>query len=112
METDYSGKYLPYTPKVTYNLGVQYRASQGFFARADILGTDKFYGDIANTLEQDAYYTSNIRLGYEFKSFDVTLSMENIFDEEYLTYMNGSASNGIGTDGPGRTVTLGVKYRF
>ena len=112
VETDYSGTNLPYAPRYTYNFGAEYRALNGFYARADILGSDKFYGDIANTLEQRAYATVNLRTGYELKNFDVYLSLDNAFDEEYLTYMNGRAANAIGTDGGPQTITVGVNYKF
>ncbi|QTA92561.1 TonB-dependent receptor [Desulfonema magnum] len=113
IENDYEDKYLPYAPEYTYNLGIQYRSANGLLCRADLLGTDRYYGDIGNLSEQDAYQTVNLRLGYEKESFDFYLWAENLFDEEYLTYVAPFDKNShVGFDGPPRTLGATLTYRF
>ena len=113
VQKDYEGNYLQYAPKYTYNLGVQYRHESGFFGRADLLGTDKFYGNYANTAEQEAYETVNVRLGYEREHLDLILWARNLFDKEYLTYVTpGGAGYDVGLDGPPQTFGATVTYRF
>ena len=112
-EKDYSGNALPYAPKYTYNAGVQFRGQSGFFCRADIMGSGKFYGDAENTASQSSYQTMNLRLGYEEERFDLYLWARNLFDEEYLTYVSpyGSTAN-IGLDGEPLTVGVTLVMRF
>ena len=113
VQKDYEGNYLQYAPKYTYNLGVQYRHESGFFGRADLFGTDKFYGNYANTAEQEAYETVNVRLGYEREHLDLILWARNLFDKEYLTYVTpGGAGYDVGLDGPPQTFGATVTYRF
>lgn len=113
VENDYKDKYLPYAPQYTYNLGIQYRSAKGGFCRVDFLGTDQYFGDIANTSCQDAYETVNLRLGYETEAFDVYLFADNLFNEEYLTYVAPfDKVSDVGLDGAPRTVGATVVYRF
>ena len=112
IERDYEGKELPYAPRYTFNLGVQYRHVSGLFGRVDYLGTDRFYGDSANTSRQDAYETLNLKLGYEQDRFDVYVWVKNAFDEEYLTYVAPYGAYSIGLDGEPRIFGLTVNVRF
>ena len=113
VEKDYEGNDLPYAPKYTYNAGVQFRGRSGFFCRADILGSGKFYGDAENTASQSSYQTMNLRLGYEEERFDLYLWARNLFDEEYLTYVSPYGNAGdIGLDGEPLTVGLSLVLRF
>jgi iron complex outermembrane receptor protein len=112
IEKDYEDNDLPYAPHYTYNAGIQYRTSNGFFGRADLFGTDRFYGDSANASKQDAYQTVNLRIGYEGRHFDCYLWAENIFDEDYLTYVAPYGGNTIGLDGAPMTFGLTLTYRF
>ena len=111
-EIDYQDKYLPYAPEYTYNLGVQYRWSNGLLARADLLGTGKFFGDAANASRQDAYETVNLRLGYEGKDVDISFWAENIFDKEYLTFVYPYGAYTVGLDGAPLTFGAAATYRF
>ena len=112
VQNDYKDNYLPYAPRYTYNLGVQYRHPRGFLGRVDLMGTDKFYGDYANTAEQGAYETVNLRLGYERENLDFILWAKNIFDREYLSYVFPYGSYNGGVDAPPQTFGVTVTYRF
>lgn len=111
VQKDYKNNYLPYAPQYTYNLGVQYRHPSGFLGRVDFLGKDKFYGNYANTAEQKAYQTVNLRLGLEGEHFDFILWGKNVFDEEYVTYVAPYGYD-VGVDGPPQTFGATVTYRF
>ncbi len=113
VEYDYEDNYLPYAPKYTCNAGVQYRHATGFFCRADFLATGRFYGDSENRSIQKAYQTVNVRAGYEKESFDVYLWSENLFDEEYLTYVAPyDDQSDVGLDGAPRTIGVALAFRF
>ncbi|WDP91981.1 MAG: TonB-dependent receptor [Desulfobacter sp.] len=112
VEKDYSGNYLTYAPKYTYNLGIQYRSPSGLFGRADLLGTGPFYGDAANSARQDAYEILNLRLGYEWDNFEFTLWGKNILDREYETFVAPFLNSVIGIDGPARSIGATLTYSF
>ncbi|MCP4118635.1 MAG: TonB-dependent receptor [Desulfobacteraceae bacterium] len=112
IENDYNGKDLPYAPRFNYNVGIQYRSGSGYFCRADLFGTDRFYGDPGNTAEQESYQTVNLRIGYEGDHYDVYLWADNVFDEEYLTYVSPYDKHTIGLDGAPGTFGIKVNYRF
>lgn len=112
VRNDYTHNDLPYAPKFTYSLTAQYRFPLGVFMRAELYGSDRFYGDYGNTAKQDAYEIVNLRLGYETEHYDVVLWGENVFDEEYLTYVTPYGSYNIGVDGAPCVVGVTLRYRF
>jgi iron complex outermembrane receptor protein len=80
---NYDGKYNPFAPKYNFNLALQYDGDSGYFARVDISGYGKTYFDEANKYYQEAYELVNAKLGYETKSYEVSLYGKNIFDKEH-----------------------------
>ena len=112
LKKNYSGNYLPYAPKHKCNCGVQYRTYQGWFARADWFGTGKFYGDAANLSEQDAYQTVNVRIGYETRHFDLYVYADNIFNEEYLTFVYPYNDYAVGLDGEPQILGAMLNLRY
>ncbi len=80
---DYSGNYNPYAPKYNFNIGLQYRANNGFYGRVDVNGYGKTFYDKENIYAKDAYELVNLKVGYELDKFDVYLYANNLFDEKY-----------------------------
>lgn len=80
---DYSGNYNPLSPKYNFNLGAQYRANNGLYARVDFNGYGKTYFDKANTNSQKAYELVNTKIGYETNDFDIYFYVNNLFDKNY-----------------------------
>ena len=109
---DLEGNYLPYAPKYTYNAGIQYRAENGFMGRVDLFGTGQFYGDAANSCEQEAYQLVNLRVGYEKENWEAYVWSKNLFDQEYLTWFQPNGSNLYAMDAPPLTFGVTVGYRF
>lgn len=107
-----AGNHLIYAPEYTYNIGMQYYHRTGVFGRIDLLGTGPFYGDAANTARQDGYETVNLRLGYEWEHFQVSIWGENIFDRHYATMINPFLNTITGVDGPPRNFGVSLTYRF
>ncbi|WP_197282083.1 TonB-dependent receptor [Dethiosulfatarculus sandiegensis] len=83
---DYQGNRNPYAPDYNYNLGAQYRASCGIFARVDLIGYGKMYFDKTNTYSREAFEIVNAKIGYEMENFDIYLYGKNVFDQEYNSY--------------------------
>ena len=107
---DFSGNTNVYAPKYNYNLGIQYRANQGYFARADINGYGKTYFNRENTNSKDAYNLVNAKLGYETQNYDIYLYGKNIFDKEHNSV--GLFSMGGVVYSPQREIGIQLAYRF
>jgi len=82
-KADYSGNETTYSSKYNFNLGVTYRAEQGYYASADISGYGDMYIDLANKYKRDAYEIVNAKVGYEQENYDIYLYAKNLFDKEY-----------------------------
>lgn len=80
---DYKHNKLPYAPEYTYNVGGQYRAQNGIYARVDVSGYGKAYFDKENTSYRNAYALVDFKVGYEMEHCDVYLYGKNIFDTEH-----------------------------
>jgi len=109
---NFEGNALPYAPRYTYNLGAHYRTPIGIYVRAELFGTDGFYGEAANLSEQKAYELVSARCGYEWKGVDLCLWMENVFDTEYLTTIKWKKSGIVGLDGPPRSLGVQLTWRY
>ncbi|MCP4117052.1 MAG: TonB-dependent receptor [Desulfobacteraceae bacterium] len=116
--SDFSGNKMPNTPEYTYSAGVQYRHVNGFFGRADLLGTGEMYGNVQNDshVKLDAYELLNLRCGYESESYDIVLWCKNVFDEEFYTssfdYGDPHEAIGVAQNGEPREIGVTVTYRF
>lgn len=107
---DYSGNKNTSAPDYNYNLGIQYRSEQGYFARADVNGYGRTYFDNANENSRDPYNLVNVKIGYETENYDIYLYGKNIFDKEYDSF-NMFNSNGIIYSQP-REIGIQLAYRF
>ncbi|NCD26964.1 MAG: TonB-dependent receptor, partial [Deltaproteobacteria bacterium] len=112
IEKDYKDNFLPNAPRYTYSLGAQYRAENGFFARADLTGSGRFHGDEENLTTQKAYRTVNLRLGYEWDNWGFYLWGKNIFDEEYCTFVTPFEDTTICLDGEPRAIGATLTWNF
>ena len=87
---DYKGKWKPYAPEYTFNIGAMYRTIFGLYLGANIVGQADMYINKENDLKQDAYQLVNAKIGYESENYDIYLYGKNIFDEEYDTPYDGN----------------------
>ncbi|MEM9881258.1 MAG: hypothetical protein AAF862_18480, partial [Pseudomonadota bacterium] len=68
--------------------------------------TDGVFSDFTN-LEPDrtdSYFITNARLGYRYGKAQISVFVENVFNEEFITTQNTQAvniSNGVVSVGPG-----------
>lgn len=110
---DYSGKRLPWAPDLTVNAGLGYYANNGWYGTADVFCAGKQYFDAANTLEDSGYILVNLKTGYRFGRFDLSIWCKNIFDQAYA---RKKVANNMGhtmvEDGAPRTFGLSMNWRF
>lgn len=107
---NYKGNKNPYSPKYTFNLSGSYRASSGFYARADLLGYGKMYLDKANQYSRGAYSIVNTKIGYEFDDLDIYFYGKNILDKEYNS--EGIFSGSYIKYSDPRELGIQLSYRF
>jgi len=107
---NYSGNYNPYAPKYNFNIGMQYRDSRGYFARADFNGYGKTYADKENKYEKKAYELLNLKLGYESDKYDIYLYGKNVFDKEHHT--TGCCNGSMAMLSKPREIGIQLNYRF
>jgi iron complex outermembrane receptor protein len=107
---NYEGNMASYSPEYTFNIGAQYRHSNGFYARVDFIAYDEMYDDYANLYGRDAYQVVNAKIGYETDRFDIYLYGDNIFDEKYdIVGYSGGFYNQYSEPG---AIGLQLNYRF
>ena len=112
----------PYTPKLTYSIGVQYDYDLKpgtISARFDGSYQDKLYTTSENTSwsQIPGYFVGNARLAFktENDTWEAALEIKNLFDKYYWqSVSDASASVGVVTGVPGmpRTWMLSLKRNF
>lgn len=127
---DRSGDTREFTPEITANVGAQYFVPIGDYMEV-VFGLDLAYSDeyfVAATLdpnlEQDSYFKLNgrIALSSQEGNWEVALLLENLTDEEILTFGNRAPLSTTLTGGTAtayyafyeapRNVTLHARYNF
>lgn len=111
------GKRIPYTPKLTSNLGVNYQKG-GFNTLVSMYYVSNQFADAANTVGQNAlgtqgelpsYTTFNWSANYAInKKTKVFGTVNNIFNKRYITSRN---PDGIFAGAP-LNFQLGMSYQF
>ncbi len=98
-----------YSPKYNYNIGLSYRNSDGYFARADISGFSSIYTDKENKNKVPAYNLVDTKIGYETQSYEIHLYAKNLFNKEHN--INGYNSQYVIYSQP-REIGVQLTYRF
>jgi iron complex outermembrane receptor protein len=72
-------------PAVTYNIRVDYQSDTGFFASAEVVGSDTYYESDGFNSDQkrDAFAVVNSSVGYRYENWTLTLWAKNLFDQSY-----------------------------
>lgn len=76
------GNDLPMAPQFTYAAGLNYSSDSGWFANLAVSGSDDYYFDANNLLQQPSHTVVDLGLGYQFDQVSVALVADNVFDEE------------------------------
>lgn len=117
-----AGDRLPLVPPHRVNGGIEVRIGRAWRLSLDAAYVDgqRLRGDEANRHSRlDEYFVANAALEYRYKTFDVFLRLENLFDEEYESYgaFFENVIDGTGVErfmGPGAPFGAfgGVRVRF
>lgn len=89
---DYKGNRVPFIPRHTYSLSINYNKSlyglwiDRFFCTANINGAGSIYWDEANTVRQPLYMTLNGRIGCGIGNITLSLWGQNLTDTDYTVF--------------------------
>jgi len=113
-DEDRSGNQLPYVPKHQYSFFATYRHPSGFKARIQANSWGEYYMDNANTEKYEGYkFVTNLMLGYEFGHFDLSVTVDNLFDKQYAVEVTKDTSGEKDyTPAIPRLIMARLNYRF
>ncbi|MEL6933933.1 MAG: TonB-dependent receptor [Pseudomonadota bacterium] len=102
-----TGTRLPNAPRRTFNITADYEFQNTFngftpFLRGEFSGTSSFTSSAGDTVQVGDYNLLNLRTGLRGDRFDVSLFVENLFDERYELESTGPLVV------PGKPRTFGV----
>jgi iron complex outermembrane recepter protein len=109
------GNQAPYVPKITANLGLQYRfpvgAGMRMLLRGDLVSKGKQYWDPENSTARSTVNLLNLRVALEDAAgkWNLALAAQNVTDEIYNAEF---VSGGFVQPGAPRSVRLDLRYNF
>ncbi|MEM7208899.1 MAG: TonB-dependent receptor [Pseudomonadota bacterium] len=106
MPLDLSGNDLPYAPERTYSAGVRYESDNGIFGHLSVRGSDDYFFDSQNLLEQSSFDVVDFELGYQFKNARLTLWAKNVTEEEIVSRAVSTPNGVVVEDTLPRTIGL------
>lgn len=80
---DIDGREQPFAPRYRYNTGLQYGASAGFFARAEVEGSDAFYFAAGHDGQGEPYELLHLKAGWRGEYWTLTFWGRNVLDKTY-----------------------------
>ncbi len=118
-EADYSGKYVPFVPKHTLNVGGQYTFVLRRTALLDRISLDasyraagRIYWTEDNSVSQPFYGTLNARLSLCKGNGQIDFWVQNLLDKDYTTFYFESLSNGFAQKGDPIRAGIELRCRF
>lgn len=113
---DLSGKRLPYAPRHSGSVGLDYKPFKGAFVRPEVQFQGGGFGGPENDPEQklDARGLINLKLGWAAGGASLYLSGTNLADDNYRTdaYFNLLGNANIAALGVGRVIGAGMDWSF
>ncbi len=82
-DENFNGRKQAHAPDYTFNLGFTYQGDSGWFARADMNGSDGFYFSDSHEQQANSREILNLKLGYQADNWSVYGWGRNVLDEEY-----------------------------
>ena len=114
---DYSGNRIPGTVEQLLFAELDYRHPAGWFGAIDALHVGDQFANNANTVADDAYTLSNLRLGFDASrggaTFSPFIGVNNLFDQAYNSNIRINAFGGrFFEPGPERNIYGGIAVNF
>lgn len=117
-ETDYSGNYLPYVPRFSFNIGGNYSVDinknwlDKIRFHLTYNGFGKHYWKETNVAYQDYYGLLNHRISFDRKNFTLAFWGKNILDNEYNSFYFQALGNSYAQLGKPATMGVDLKFSF
>jgi outer membrane receptor protein involved in Fe transport len=113
---DLSGKRLPYAPRHTGSIALDYKPFKGAFIRPEVQFQGGGFGGPENDPEQklDARGLVNLKLGWAAGGANLYFTGTNLANDNYRTdaYFNQLGNANIASLGVGRVLGAGLDYQF
>ena len=116
VKADYNGKYVPFVPKHTLNIGGEYAitcSSRSIFDRivfqANYNAAGRIYWTEQNDVSQAFYGTLNGRLSLQKGNGQIDFWVRNALDKDYAAFYFESMGNGFMQKG--RPIQAGIELR-
>jgi outer membrane receptor protein involved in Fe transport len=77
------GREQAHAPQYQFDLGVEYRAPGGLFARVDLAGLDDFYFDASHDERAPSRVLTHLKAGYSADRWRAEVWVRNLFDRYY-----------------------------
>ncbi len=117
-DEDYSGNYMPYVPRFSFNIGGNYSVdvNQNWLDKIRFHltynGFGKHYWKEDNIAYQDYYGLLNGRVSFERKNLTLALWSKNILDSEYNSFYFRALGNSYAQIGKPATMGVNLKVVF
>jgi iron complex outermembrane recepter protein len=82
-ERDLDGREQSHAPQYQFDLGLEYRRPQGWFARVDFAGLDDFYFDASHDERAPSRVLTHLKAGVSGKHWRAEVWVRNLFDRYY-----------------------------
>jgi len=115
---DYSGNYLPYVPRVSFNTGGNYtvEVSKNWLEKIRFHitynGFGKHFWKETNVAYQDYYGLLNGRISFERKNINLSVWCKNILNAEYNSFYFQAIGNSYAQLGKPATLGVNLKVQF
>jgi len=111
---DYSGLKMPQAPEWIANAQITYTPHylDGLRVSLEWQHVDEYFMDQQNSKSYAGYDIFNLRLGYEWKAFEVWTNVMNVTDQLYATVARATAWGQTYSLGKPRNFNLGIAYHF
>jgi len=115
---DYSGNYIPYIPKQTISLGINYK----YELESKIVDAIKFnstykgfgdhYWNSENSVKQSYYYTIDAKVSFVKNNFTFDIWGKNLNSADYIAYHFSMGSTSFAQNGKPSQIGASLKYTF
>ena len=112
--TDLADKDMPQAPEWIANAQITYKPKylKGFRASVEWQHMDEYFMDSQNTKMYEGFDIFNLRLGYEWKAFELWTNILNMTDKLYATVATANQWGQTYSVGNPRNINIGLAYKF
>jgi iron complex outermembrane recepter protein len=111
-DSSISGKSLTFTPNYTWSLAIDYTPTISLTSGLQIRGSDRYFFNNSNSLEQSSYQIVDMNTRYQFGSAEVIFAVNNLFDETVYSRAVSTSAGVLVEDTQPRTFSVSLNYQW